>query len=175
MQLDYIKSKIRTVPDFPKKGILFKDITTLISDPKGLSYTIELLHNRYASMQLTKVVGIEARGFIFGSALAHQLKIGFVPIRKKGKLPAKTIAVSYDLEYGQDTIEMHEDALENNDRVILVDDLLATGGTALAAIELISKFSCSLLETSFIINLKDLPGENRLKASGNKFFSLLEY
>jgi adenine phosphoribosyltransferase len=175
MRLEYIKNKIRTISDFPKKGIQFKDITTLLSDPSGLRYTIDLFAERYQGSALTKIVGIEARGFIFGSALADRLQVGFVPIRKKGKLPYKTVSISYALEYGTDTMEMHEDALLETDKVIVIDDLLATGGTALAAMELVEKFNCNIQELAFVINLSSLPGEARLRAANKKIYSMLSY
>jgi len=175
MRLEYIKNKIRTIDDFPKKGIQFKDITTLLADANGLRYTTDLFAERYQNSGLTKIVALEARGFIFGSSLADRLQVGFVPIRKKGKLPYKTVSISYALEYGTDTMEMHEDALNKNDKVIIIDDLLATGGTALAATELVEKFQCHIHEIAFVINLSDLPGQKRLSEAKKQIYSLLTY
>ncbi|MBX3729483.1 MAG: adenine phosphoribosyltransferase [Candidatus Sumerlaeia bacterium] len=157
-------SKIRNVPDFPKPGIQFKDITTLVGDAEAFGFVIDELARRYRGKGLTKVVGVESRGFIFGAALAHVLGIGFVPVRKAGKLPAETIRESYELEYGEATVELHVDALGTNDRVLLVDDLLATGGTLEAAARLIERSGASIHEIWVLIELAFLPGRARLKA-----------
>ena len=141
-----IKNKIRTVPHWPKQGIMFRDITTLLRDSVGFNQIISALRERYADAEIDVVAGIEARGFIIGAALANQLEVGFVPIRKKGKLPSKTIKHEYTLEYGTDIIEMHTDAVQAGERVLLVDDLIATGGTALAACELLKKLNCKIVE-----------------------------
>lgn len=161
-----IKSKVRTIPDYPKPGIMFRDITTLLKDPIGFKLTIDTLVERYAKMDIQKVVGIESRGFILGAPLAYALGTGFVPIRKRGKLPAQTIGYDYELEYGADRVEIHTDAIEPGERVLLVDDLVATGGTALAAVELIKQVNGELVEAAFVINLPDIGGMDRLKARG---------
>lgn len=158
-----IKSLIRSVPDFPKKGIMFRDITTLIKDPKGFEDTLEELYNLSKNKGITKVVGIESRGFIFGAALAYKLGVGFVPVRKPGKLPADKLEESYELEYGTDKIEIHKDALSLNDKVLLHDDLLATGGTMEAACKLVEKLGAEVTQISFLIELTFLNGRDKLK------------
>ena len=172
-----IKSKIRTIPDHPKKGIMFRDITTLIKDPVGFRLVIDGLTQRYikGDMSFEMIVGIESRGFIIGGALSYALGKGFVPVRKKGKLPAETISHEYALEYGTDTVEIHKDAIRKGMKVLLVDDLLATGGTALAAAALIEKLGGVVSEMAFIVNLPDVGGEKRLKEKGYKIFSLTEF
>jgi adenine phosphoribosyltransferase len=170
-----IKSKIRAVPDYPKAGIMFRDITTLIKDPDGMAETISLLKERYNDAPLTKVAGIESRGFIFGAPLAHMLGVGFVPIRKKGKLPAETIGVDYELEYGTDRLEIHTDSIEVDDVVLLVDDLIATGGTALASTKLIEALNGSVFECCFVVDLPDLGGGRLLEENGYKTFSICEF
>jgi len=154
---------IRDVPDFPKKGIIFKDITTLIKNNLGLSETAEKLYNLAKNKQITKVAGIESRGFIFGGILADKLNAGFVPIRKPGKLPAETISESYSLEYGNDSIEIHKDAVQKGDRVLLHDDLLATGGTMEAACKLIEKLGGEVIQISFVVELDPLNGRAKLE------------
>jgi len=172
-----IKSRIRTVPDYPKKGIMFRDITTLIKDPVGFRLVIDSLTQRYikGDVAFDIIVGIESRGFIIGGALSYTLGKGFVPIRKKGKLPAETIKHEYELEYGTDIIEMHKDAIKRGDRVLLVDDLLATGGTAMAAAALIEKLGGAVSEMCFIVDLPDVGGAKKLKAKGYKIFALTEF
>ncbi|MDO8412436.1 MAG: adenine phosphoribosyltransferase [Gallionellaceae bacterium] len=170
-----IKSKIRTVPHYPKQGVMFRDITTLLKDPIGFRVTINELVKRYESVKIDRVAGIEARGFIVGSALAYQLGLGFVPIRKQGKLPSETIGHDYELEYGTDRIEMHVDAVSQGDRVLLVDDLIATGGTAGAACKLIESMGGKIVECCFIIDLPDLGGRARLEKQGHKVFALCEF
>ncbi|MCR4335268.1 MAG: adenine phosphoribosyltransferase [archaeon] len=170
-----IKSKIRTVPDWPKKGIMFRDITTLLKDKGGFNQMIDLLVERYKNKKIDVVVGIESRGFITGAVLANRLGLGFVLIRKPGKLPAETIFEEYDLEYGKDKIEIHKDAIEKGDKVLLADDLIATGGTALAACKLITKLGGEIVECSFIIDLPDLGGKNKLEKAGYKVFNLIEF
>jgi adenine phosphoribosyltransferase len=170
-----VKSKIRTVPHYPKQGIMFRDITTLLKDPAGLRATIEQLAERYADMQIDKVAGIESRGFIVGAPLAYVLNKGFVPIRKKGKLPAATIGHDYALEYGTDRIEIHTDAITPGERVLLVDDLIATGGTAVAACTLIEKIGGKIVECAFIVDLPDIGGRARLEQAGHKVFALCEF
>jgi adenine phosphoribosyltransferase len=157
-----IKAKIRTIPHFPKEGIMFRDVTTLLKDPQGFRYVIDHLVQRYANKGVTMVVGIESRGFILAGAVAHQLNVGFVPVRKPGKLPAEKDAVSYELEYGKDTLEIHKDAIQQNDCVLIIDDLIATGGTCKAAIELVEKQGCKVLECAFIVALPELHGMEKL-------------
>jgi adenine phosphoribosyltransferase len=168
-----LKQKIRSIPDFPKAGILFRDITTLLSDAAGFAYVVDQLTRRYQDRAVDVVAGIESRGFIIGGAIAHQLKKGFVPIRKPGKLPAEKLSVSYSLEYGTDRVEMHTDAIARGARVLLVDDLLATGGTMKAACELVEKAGGEVVECAFIIHLADLPGKQLLKKYS--VFSLIAY
>ncbi len=164
MAKEYDLSKtIRSIPDFPKPGILFRDITTLIKDKKAFSVALNRLAKKFAGKKIDYVVAVEARGFIFGGALAGKLKCGFIPVRKKGKLPYKTRSVTYDLEYGTDTLEIHEDALKPGDKVLIVDDLLATGGTVKAAADLIEAQGAKIIGTVFGIELVDLKGRERLK------------
>jgi adenine phosphoribosyltransferase len=170
-----LKSRIRTVPHYPKQGVMFRDITTLLKDPEGFRDTINELANRYAGVKIDRVAGIEARGFIVGAALAYHLGLGFVPIRKKGKLPAETVGQDYELEYGTDRIEMHVDAVSHGDRVLLVDDLIATGGTAGAACKLIESMGGTVVECCFIVELPDLGGRARLEKHGHKVFALCEF
>jgi len=170
-----IKSLIRTVPHYPKQGVMFRDITTLLKDPVGLRITINELVNRYTGSRIDRIAAIESRGFIVGAALAFQLGVGFVPIRKKGKLPAETIGHDYDLEYGSDRIEMHVDAIAQGDRILLVDDLIATGGTAEAAVKLIEKTGGKIIECCFVIELPELGGRKRLEKHGQKVFALCEF
>ncbi|MBI4293403.1 MAG: adenine phosphoribosyltransferase [Betaproteobacteria bacterium] len=170
-----IKSLIRTIPHYPKHGIMFRDITTLLKDPVGFRVTINELVQRYAGMEIDKVAGIESRGFIIGAALAYQLGVGFVPIRKKGKLPAETIGHDYELEYGADRIEMHVDAIAKGERVLLVDDLIATGGTAEAAVKLIEKIGGKVTECCFVIDLPDIGGHKRLEKLKQKVFALCAF
>ena len=170
-----IKSLIRTIPHYPKQGVQFRDITTLLKDPLGLKVTIDELHKRYKDQRIDKVVGIESRGFLVGAPLAYMLGVGFVPIRKQGKLPAETVGHDYDLEYGKDRVEMHTDAIEKGERVLLVDDLIATGGTALASIAIIEKLGGTVVECAFIIDLIGVGGRKRLEAKGHKMFALCEF
>ncbi len=173
--IEKIKQKIRTIPDFPKAGIMFRDVTTLLKDPVGLTWVMEELVNRYRGKKIDKIVGIEARGFIIGGALAHRLSIGFIPARKKGKLPHKTISVEYELEYGKDCLEVHEDALEKEDRVLIVDDLVATAGTCLATASLVEKCGAKVVECCFIVELPELEGRKKLEAKGYNVFSLVKF
>jgi adenine phosphoribosyltransferase len=172
-----IKSRIRSIPDHPKKGIMFRDITTLIKDPVGFRLVIDGITQRYLgdAVPFDAIVGIESRGFIIGGALAYTLGKGFVPIRKAGKLPAEKISHEYELEYGTDKIEIHRDAIGEGTRVLLVDDLLATGGTALAAAALIEKLGGTVAEMAFIVDLPDVGGSKKLKARGYKVFALTEF
>ncbi len=172
-----IKSKIRTIPDYPKKGIMFRDITTLIKDPVGFRLVIDSLTQRYIhdDYKFNVIVGIESRGFIIGGALAYTLGKGFVPIRKKGKLPGEVETQEYDLEYGTDRIEIHKDAIKKGDRALLIDDLLATGGTAAAAAALIEKLGGTVVEMAFIVDLPDVGGKKKLTTKGYKVFALTEF
>lgn len=170
---DSIKEKIRTIPDFPKPGIQFRDITTLLKDREGMKKTIDLLHERYRDQRIDVVAGIESRGFVFGAILAERLNAGFVPIRKKGKLPHETVSQNYELEYGTDTIEIHKDAIEKGQRVLIVDDLIATGGTALASCQLVEKLGGIVTECVFIVELPELRGKDKLK--NYPTFSLIEF
>ena len=172
-----IKSRIRAIPDYPKKGIMFRDITTLIKDPVGFRLVIDSLTQRYLEngVDFDVVVGVEARGFILGSALAYTLGKGFVPVRKPGKLPADVVSQEYELEYGTDKVEIHLDAILPGTRVLLVDDLLATGGTALAAAALVEKVGGVVAEMAFIVNLPDIGGERKILDKGYRVFSLTEF
>ncbi|MEM5783175.1 MAG: adenine phosphoribosyltransferase [Candidatus Aenigmatarchaeota archaeon] len=172
--VEMFKNKIRRIPDWPKKGIIFLDITPLLNDEKCFQEIINILYERYKDKKINKVVGIESRGFIIGSALAYKLSAGFVPIRKFGKLPWKKITEEYELEYGKDKIEMHKDAISENDNVILIDDLIATGGTAKAAANLIKKLGGKIIECCFLIELKSLSGRKVLEENGYKVFSLIQ-
>ncbi|MDD3374826.1 MAG: adenine phosphoribosyltransferase [Candidatus Omnitrophica bacterium] len=168
-----LQDYIRDIPDFPKKGIIFKDITTLLNDKIAFKKSIDALAKKFKGQKIDYVVSVEARGFIFGAALAYKLGAGFVPVRKKGKLPSKTRSVTYDLEYGTDTLEIHEDAIKKNAKVLIVDDLLATGGTVVAVTQLLKEFKASIVSIAFLIELKFLNGRDKLK----KFpiYALIEY
>jgi adenine phosphoribosyltransferase len=170
-----LKPKIRTVPHWPKQGVMFRDITTLLKDAEGFNHMIDLLYERYKNMKIDIIAGIESRGFITGAALAHRLKIGFVPIRKKGKLPAEVVSEEYDLEYGKDKFEVHKDAIKEGQKVLLIDDLVATAGTCLAACSLIKKLGGEVVECSFIVELPDLHGREKLEKAGYKVFNLVEF
>lgn len=170
-----IKALIRTIPDYPKPGILFRDITTLIADPVGLRAAVDGLVLPFITERIDFVAGIEARGFILGGAVAHAIGRGFIPIRKKGKLPARTIGQEYSLEYGVDTIEIHADAIHEGARVLLVDDLIATGGTAEAAIELIRRSGGNIISAAFVIDLPDLGGAARIAAKQVHVHSLVSF
>jgi adenine phosphoribosyltransferase len=158
-----LKESIRTIPDYPKPGIMFRDITTLLGNPRSFRRAIDELVQPWAGSKIDRVAGIEARGFIIGGAVAHQVSAGFVPIRKKGKLPHKRVSIAYSLEYGLDEMEMHEDAVARGDRVILVDDLIATGGTAEGAVKLLRRLGAEVLAACFIIDLPDLGGAEKLR------------
>lgn len=170
-----IKTLIRTIPHYPHQGIMFRDITTLLKNPIGLRSTIDQIAKRYKGQPISKVAGIESRGFIVGAPVAYLLGIGFVPIRKKGKLPAETIGHDYELEYGADRIEIHTDAISPGERVLLIDDLIATGGTAEAAATLIGKMGAEVVECCFIVDLPDVGGRKRLEKLGLKVFALCEF
>lgn len=170
-----VKDYIRTIVDFPHEGILFRDVTTLFADARGFRMAIDQLLTPYAGHDIDAVAGLEARGFILGGAVAHQLSTGFVPIRKKGKLPGQTISQSYVLEYGEAVVEVHEDALAPGQRVLLVDDLLATGGTAEAGIRLIERLGAEVIGCAFVVDLPDLGGRKRLEALGMEVHALCTF
>ncbi|EPX78773.1 adenine phosphoribosyltransferase [Salipiger mucosus] len=170
-----IQDYIRPIVDFPKEGIVFRDVTTLFASPRGFRMAVDQLLHPYAGTRFDKVVGLEARGFILGGAVAHQLSAGFVPIRKKGKLPAATIAESYTLEYGEAVVEIHDDAIAPGERVLLVDDLLATGGTAEAGIKLVERLGGEIIGCAFLVDLPDLGGRARLEGLGMDVHALCAY
>ena len=168
-----LQNYIRNIPDFPKPGILFRDITTLLKDKNAFKCAVDALVEKYKNKKIDLVVAVEARGFILGGAIAHKLGAGFVPVRKKGKLPWKTNSVTYDLEYGTDTLEMHHDAISPHDKVLIVDDLLATGGTVKAVTDLVKQLKGEISGIAFLIELTDLKGKDKLK--GYPLFSLIKY
>jgi adenine phosphoribosyltransferase len=170
-----LKAAIRTIPDYPKSGIMFRDITTLLGDARAFRRAVDELVQPWAGTKVDKVAGIEARGFILGGAVAHQLSAGFVPVRKKGKLPHVTVSIAYSLEYGLDEMEMHEDALKPGERVILVDDLIATGGTAEGAVKLLRKLGADVVAACFVIDLPDLGGSKKLAALDVSVRSLITF
>ncbi|WP_339737693.1 adenine phosphoribosyltransferase [uncultured Maricaulis sp.] len=170
-----LKAAIRTIPDFPKPGVMFRDVTTLIGDPRAFRIAIDQMVQPWAGAKIDQVAGTEARGFILGGAVAHQLSVGFVPVRKKGKLPWRTLSEEYELEYGTDTIEIHNDAVREGDRVLLVDDLIATGGTAEASVRLLQRAGATVVGATFIIDLPDLGGARRIEAMGVPVSSLVSY
>jgi adenine phosphoribosyltransferase len=171
--LEVLKAKIRDIPDFPQPGILFKDITPLLGDPQALQIVVDAFAHRFVGRHIDYVVGIEARGFVLGAALAYRLNAGFVMVRKAGKLPAETLCATYDLEYGQDELEIHRDAVQPGSNVVLVDDVIATGGTACAVAELLTRLQCNIVELDFLIELSFLNGRERLQ--DYRLFSLLHY
>lgn len=173
--MEEIKKKIRTIPNFPKEGIMFRDITTLLKDANGFKKVMNYFYIRYKGRKIDKIAGIESRGFIIGGALAYMLNIGFVPIRKRGKLPGEKVSVTYNLEYGTDTIEMHKDAITYGENVLVIDDLIATGGSCLATCELIEKLGGKIIECAFIVDLSELKGKEKLRNKGYDFFSLIEF
>ncbi len=170
-----LKAAIRTIPDYPKPGVMFRDVTTLIGDPRAFRIAIDQMVQPWAGAKIDQVAGTEARGFILGGAVAHQLSVGFVPVRKKGKLPWRTLSEEYELEYGTDTIEIHADAVREGDRVLLVDDLIATGGTAEASIRLLQRAGATVVGATFIIDLPELGGAKRIEALGVPVSSLVSY
>jgi len=170
-----LRASIRSIPDYPKPGIMFRDITTLLGDARAFRRAVDEMVQPWAGMKIDKVAGIEARGFILGGAVAHQVSAGFVPIRKKGKLPHKRVSVAYALEYGEDTIEMHADALVAGERVVLVDDLVATGGTAEAAIKLLRQLGADVLAACFVIDLPELGGAAKLRKMGVPVRTLISF
>ncbi|EHN70125.1 MULTISPECIES: adenine phosphoribosyltransferase [Aliivibrio] len=173
--LTLIKNSIKSIPDYPKAGIMFRDVTSLMEDPKAYQATIQLLVEKYKQGGFTKIVGTEARGFLFGAPLALELGVGFVPVRKPGKLPRPTIAQTYDLEYGTDTLEIHTDAIVEGDKVLVVDDLLATGGTIEATVKLIRQLGGEVEHAAFVINLPEIGGEARLEGLGLNVYSICEF
>ena len=170
-----VKDYIRTIVDFPHEGIMFRDVTTLFADPRGFRMAIDQLLHPYAGVRFDKVVGLEARGFILGGAIAHQLSVGFVPIRKKGKLPGAVISEDYTLEYGEAVVEVHDDAIEAGEKILLVDDLLATGGTAVAGLRLIERLGGETIGCAFVIDLPDLGGRAKLEAMGMDVHALCAF
>ncbi len=168
-----LKETIRTVPNWPIEGVMFRDITTLTQNSQALREACDIFYERYKDMNIGKIVGIDARGFIFGAVLAYKLGIGFVPVRKKGKLPYNTISATYSLEYGEDTVEMHVDAIKKGERVVIVDDLIATGGTLSAATQLVEQLEGDIIECAIIIDLPDLKGKEKIK--DYKVFTLMEF
>jgi adenine phosphoribosyltransferase len=172
---DYIRSHIRTVPDWPAPGVQFRDITPLLSNPRVFRVLIDQFVHRYFDHRPSAIAGLDARGFIIGSVLAYELGVGFIPIRKKGKLPFTTVAESYELEYGSATVEIHSDAVKPGDRVVLIDDLVATGGTMLAGARLLQRLGAELIECGAIVDLPELGGSAKLRAEGLALFSLLDF
>jgi len=170
-----LRESIRVIPDYPKPGILFRDVTTLLGDAAAFRQAVDEIVTVYRDAHVGKVAGIEARGFILGGAIAHQLAAGFIPLRKKGKLPHQTHAVEYDLEYGTDAMEMHRDACQAGERVLLVDDLIATGGTALAAADLLRRGGATIIGAAFVVDLPDLGGADRLRAAQIAVTSLVDF
>ena len=169
------KPYIRTIPDYPKKGIQFRDVTTLFGNPRAFRAAVDALVQPYAGVLVDKIAGIEARGFILGGAVAHQLSTGFVPVRKKGKLPWKTLAEEYDLEYGKDQVEIHVDAVKPGEHVVVVDDLIATGGTAFAAIKLLERAGAKVIGCLFLVDLPDLGGADKIRALGKDVTTLVAF
>jgi len=170
-----LQAAIRTIPDYPKAGILFRDITTLLGDPKSFRRAVDELVHPWAGSKIDKIAGIEARGFIIGGAVAHQLSAGFVPIRKRGKLPHETVRIAYSLEYGLDEMEMHKDGIRPGEKTILVDDLIATGGTAEAAVKLLKEIGADVIAAIFVIDLPDLGGRARIEQLGVPVRTLVEF
>ncbi|MBW1891607.1 MAG: adenine phosphoribosyltransferase [Deltaproteobacteria bacterium] len=168
-----LKDTIRSIPGWPIEGVIFRDLTTLMQNPTAYKETCDIFYHRYKDMQIDKVVGIDARGFVFGAVLAYHLNVGFIPVRKKGKLPYHTISENYALEYGENTVEMHADAIDNGERVVIIDDLIATGGTIEAAVKLVKKLGGDILECGFIVELPDLKGREKIK--GENIFSICEF
>jgi adenine phosphoribosyltransferase len=170
-----LKAAIRTIPDYPKPGIMFRDVTTLIGDARAFRVAVDRMVQPWAGAKIDRVAGTEARGFILGGAVAHQLSVGFTPVRKRGKLPHRTLIEEYELEYGQDAIEIHVDAISEGDRVLLVDDLIATGGTAEASIRLLQRAGATVVGAAFVIDLPDLGGAKRIEDLGVPVSSLVQY
>jgi adenine phosphoribosyltransferase len=173
MTADELKNMIRNVPDFPIKGIMFRDITTLVKDPAAFQYVLDHFYNRYKNQGIDEIVGVESRGFIFGGALAHRLRCGFVPARKLGKLPAETIEESYELEYGRTSLQLHTDSITRGQRVVIIDDLLATGGTLRATANMVERLGGTIHEIAVVVELSFLKGRDKLK--NHKFYSMVQY
>ena len=171
--MENLKASIRSIPNWPIDGVIFRDLTTLMLNPQVFKETCDLFHTRYKDQRIDKIVGIDARGFVFGAVLAYQLNIGFVPVRKKGKLPHETIRASYTLEYGENTVEMHKDAISQGERVVIVDDLIATGGTIAAAVSLVEHLGGDIVECAFIVELPDLKGRDKIK--NQKIYSMVTF
>ena len=172
---DYIRAHLRTVPDWPAAGVQFRDITPLLSNPRVFRVLIDQFVHRYFDVQPSAIAGLDARGFIIGAVVAYELNVGFVPIRKKGKLPFTTVEETYELEYGSATVEMHTDAVKRGDRVVLIDDLIATGGTMLAGLRLLERLGAEVIEGAAIVDLPELKGSARLRAAGLKLFTLVDF
>ena len=170
-----LKPKIRTIPNWPKPGVMFRDITTLLKDPHGFNHMIDLFAERYKNAKPDAVAGIESRGFIIGSALAHRLGTGFIPIRKPNKLPAEKVFIDYKTEYSTDRVEVHKDAIQKGQKILVVDDLLATGGTLLAACQLVEKLGGKVMECCVVIDLPDLGGSEKIQKAGYKLFRLIDF
>ncbi len=168
-----LKETIRSIPDWPIKGVIFRDLTTLMQNPQAFKESCDILYERYKDMDIDKIVGIDARGFVFGAVLAYKLGIGFVPVRKKGKLPWKTSQETYSLEYGEDTLEIHDDAVEKGEKVVIVDDLIATGGTVGATVKLVKKLGARIIECAFIVELPELKGRDQIQDC--KVFSITQF
>ena len=168
-----LKKTIRSIPGWPIEGVIFRDLTTLMQDPEAFRESCDILYERYKDMDIDKIVGIDARGFVFGAVLAYKLGIGFVPVRKKGKLPYTTIQETYSLEYGEDTLEIHEDAVSKGERIVIVDDLIATGGTVGATVKLVRKLGAEILECAFVVELPDLHGRKQIEDC--KVFAITEF
>jgi adenine phosphoribosyltransferase len=173
--LQYIREHIRTVPDWPASGVMFRDITPLLAGPRAFRVLIDQFVHRYFDERPQVIAGLDARGFIIGSVLAYELNLGFVPIRKKGKLPFNTVEETYELEYGSATVELHTDAVQRGDRVVLIDDLIATGGTMLAGMKLLQRLGAEVIEGAAIVDLPELGGSARLRAAGLPLFTLVEF
>ncbi|WP_157315466.1 adenine phosphoribosyltransferase [Chitinibacter sp. GC72] len=172
---EYIRSRIRTVPDWPQQGVMFRDITPLLQDPKTFRVLVDIFVHRYMDQQLDVVAGVDARGFILGAVVAYELNLGFVPVRKKGKLPFDTVAEEYELEYGSATVELHADACKAGDRVLLIDDLVATGGTMIAAANLLKRIGANVVEAAAIVDLPELGGSNLVRQQGIELFTVCDF
>ena len=168
-----LKSTVRSIVDWPIEGVIFRDLTTLMKDPVALKKSCDILYDRYREQKIDKIVGIDARGFVFGAVLAYKLDLGFVPVRKKGKLPGETFEESYSLEYGSGTLEIHKDSLDSGDRVVIVDDLIATGGTAGATVNIVRKLGAEIIECAFLIELPELKGREQIKDCD--VFAMMEF
>jgi len=168
-----LKKTIRSIPGWPIEGVIFRDLTTLMQDPRAFQSACDVFFNRYKDWDIDKIVGIDARGFVFGAVLAYQLNVGFVPVRKKGKLPYKTVSAEYTLEYGKNAVEMHADAIAEGEKVVIIDDLIATGGTIEAAVKLVNQLGGEILECGFIVELPDLKGREKIKTE--KIFTMCDF